>query len=128
MEITYRSIAKRRMHTTLYFSPYLTTTPSSIEIVNWEIFIPNLNWTKNTFCGKKIARRNIWHIKTSWKIMIWIKQNLFMKFIKCTNKIEQVWSKQCVNKMRLLFSRFDNRLQKSIIHGDLFCSSILFSP
>ena len=53
MEVTYRSITKRRMHTTLYFSPYLTTTPSSIEIVNWEIFIPNLNWTKNTFYGKK---------------------------------------------------------------------------
>ena len=52
----------------------------------------------------------------------------FMKLIKCTNKIEQVWSKQCVTKMRFSLFKFDNRLQKSIIHGDLFRSSILFSP
>ena len=79
--LTYRGIIERRMHNILNFSPYLSTTPSSVDryisqkryrnyspkVVNREIFIPNLYWIKNISCydNKKFTRRNIWYIKTS---------------------------------------------------------------
>ena len=79
--LTYRGMIERMMHNILNFSPYLSTTPSSLDtynsqkryrnyspkIVNREIFIPNLNWIKNIslYDNKKITRRNVWHIKRS---------------------------------------------------------------
>ena len=126
------------MHNILNFSPYLSTTPSSVDrynsqkrhrnyspkIVNREVFIQNLNWIKNFSCydNKKFTRRNIWHIKTSLKILIWIKQHFYLKLIKCTNIIEQLWSNHwvTVTKPRLLFYELANQLEKAIVHRDLF--------
>ena len=119
--LTYRGIIERKMHNILNFPPYLSTTPSSVDsynsqkryrnyspkIVNRKIFIPNLYWIKNIswYDNKKLTRRNIWYIKTSWKILIWIKQYFYLKLIKCTNIIEPLWTKQYVrvSKPRLLF-------------------------
>ena len=57
-----------------------------------------------------------------------MKQHFYLKLKKCTNIIEQVWSKQCVTKLRLLFWEFDNQLGKTIIHGDLvFVKVTLFT-
>ena len=77
--LTYRDIIERRMRNILNFSPYFSTTPSSVDgynsqkrhrnyslkIVNKEIFIPNLIKNFSCYDNKKFTRRNICHIKTS---------------------------------------------------------------
>lgn len=76
------------------------------EKVNWQRFILNLSWIKDTtsYGSKRFLRRNFF--QKFWicsQIFIIIGQVQFRRFysklIKCSNLTEKVWSKLGMNKL-----------------------------